>query len=263
MPEVTDQMGRTVNVPAKPNRIVSLVPSQTELLFDLGLGDRIAGVTGYCIHPSSQTSTKAKVGGTKNVSLRKVRELEPDLIIGNKEENSQRKVEKLAAEYPVWISDIHDLDDALDMILKIGKITGTRENAFALQQRIREGFDQLPPLSRELSVAYFIWKDPYMVAGPDTFIDEILRRCGFKNAIKSPRYPEITVETLRSASPDLILLSSEPYPFKETHITEFREILPHADARIVDGEMFSWYGSRLLKAAPYLQGLLEQLEKAP
>jgi len=252
-----DQMGRELSIAYPPERIISLVPSQTELLFDLGLQEKIVGLTKFCIHPGDQVRSKAKVGGTKKLDIDLIRSLNPDLIIGNKEENEQDQIESLMQEFPVWMSDIANLDDSLDMILAVGDLTGHSEKANAMARRIKTGFRQLAHGNQKgpLRIAYFIWKNPYMVAGADTFIDNILKWAGWENAITASRYPELTAAGIAEANPDLIFLSSEPYPFKEKHIAEFQQICPAARILIVDGEMFSWYGSRLLQAPTYLQTL--------
>jgi ABC-type Fe3+-hydroxamate transport system substrate-binding protein len=257
-----DQMGRTVSLADIPQRIVSLVPSQTELLFDLGLEDRIVGVTKFCIHPKEKVKQKTIIGGTKNFKLEKIDELKPDLIIGNKEENYEEGIAALQEKYPVWMSDIYTLDDALEMITQVGQLTGTEAKAQELAQGIATGFAELPPAQPAIPTAYFIWRKPYMAVGNDNFIDHLLQRCGFSNIFADqPRYPEISPEQLQAANPKLILLSSEPYPFQEKHFAEFKQMCPQAKIKVVDGEMFSWYGSRLLKAPSYLQGVIKEVDQ--
>lgn len=256
---VTDQMDRRVAVPFPPRRIVSLVPSQTELLFDLGLGERVVGVTKFCMHPAEARKQAAVVGGTKNFHFEQIDALKPDLIIGNKEENYQEGIEQLAAKYPVWMSDITTLNDALDMIRRVGLLTGRKGPADALAQQIGTALGQLPVASEPIRAAYFIWRKPYMVAAGGTFINDLLQRAGFQNVFGDlSRYPEITAEQLQAAAPQQILLSSEPYPFTEKHLAEFQKLCPEAHIRIVDGELFSWYGSRLQHTAAYFQTLRQQ-----
>lgn len=253
---VTDQLGRRVVVAFPPRRIVSLVPSQTELLHELGVGERIVGVTKFCLHPPEVRQRATVVGGTKNVAVDRIATLQPDLIIGNKEENEQAGIEQLAAHYPVWLSDVASLADALDMIRRIGMLTGVAGRAEALATQIAASFAALSPMTAPISVAYFIWRQPYMVAASTTFIDDMLRRAGFTNVFRAlDRYPEITPDQLLSAQPQQILLSSEPYPFKEKHLAEFQALCPSARVRIVDGELFSWYGSRLQYSPAYFQML--------
>lgn len=257
-----DQMGRSVQLRGPPQRIISIVPSQTELLHDLGLGDRVVGITKFCIRPEAWFRTKPRVGGTKQVDLAKVRALKPDLIIGNKEENTRSDILALAQEFPVWMSDVEDLDRALDMIWAMGALTGTEARAEGIANGIAQAFADLKPLPRPLRTAYLIWRKPYMAAGSGTFIDDMLRRCGLVNAFADRgRYPLLEVEPGRPggfpADTDLVLLSSEPYPFKPGHAGEVQEHLPKARIMCVDGEAFSWYGSRLLRAPAYFNGLLD------
>lgn len=258
MRSLTDQMGRTLQVTDRPERIISLVPSQTELLHDLGLGDRVVGITMFCIHPEAWFRNKARVGGTKQVDLDKVRALKPDLFIGNKEENAQADIEALEQEFAVWMSDVRDLDGALDMIRRVGALTGTGGKAGELITGIEKAFAGIQPLSAPLSAAYLIWHEPMMVAGSDTFVNDMLARCGLTNAFahRTERYPEITPAELAAADPDIILLSSEPFPFAEKHIPHYNMLCPGTPVHLVDGELFSWYGSRLLKAPAYFSGLL-------
>ncbi len=260
MPLFIDQMQRQVALAGPPQRIVSLVPSQTELLFDLGLEKQIVGITKFCIHPREKCKQKTKVGGTKKFNFETIAALHPDLIIGNKEENYQEGIEQLAQHYPVWMSDIFDLQDAQRMMQEVGKITHTKALANELMQEVQQGFESLEQLAtntKPLRVAYFIWRNPMMGVGSDTFIHEMIQCCGWQNVLgETTRYPEITPEQLQALQPDLILLSSEPYPFKDKHIQEFQALCPGAKILLVDGEMFSWYGSRLRWAPNYFRQLL-------
>jgi len=256
---VTDQMGRVIAVPNRPQRIVSLVPSQTELLFDVGLDREIVGVTEYCVHPAECVGAKQRVGGTKRLDLEAIDRLRPDLIIGNKEENSRDDVLKLAESYPVWMSDVVTLADACDMIHQVGRLVGKPDTAGGLAKQIEAAFAELQPLARPLRVGYFIWQKPFMVAGRDTFITDILNRCGMENAFAATsdgRYPRVSVDDIVAAKLDAILLSSEPFPFGTRHRIAFAEQFPGVAAHMVDGEMFSWYGSRLLLAVDYLRDRL-------
>ncbi len=253
----TDQMGHQVEVPDQLQRIISLVPSQTELLYDLGLGERVVGITKFCIHPESWFKTKHRMGGTKKVDMGKVRALKPDLIIGNKEENAKKDIEELAKEFPVWMSDVRDLPSALDMIQRIGALTGTREKAENLRSGIDAAFAGLRKHEEPRTVAYLIWREPFMAAGQGTFVNDMLERCGLMNVFDEgdARYPEFSVQDLAEADPEIVLLSSEPYPFTEKHIAEINMILPSAPVQLVDGEFFSWYGSRLEHAPAYFERL--------
>lgn len=250
-----------------PQRIVSLVPSQTELLYSLGLNQQVAGITKFCIHPPEWSIEKTIIGGTKNIRPDIIRKLEPDLIIGNKEENVRDQVLALSEYFPVWITDINDLDQALQMILTAGRLTGTAAEAIDIHDSIQQRFRQLDESRsrRSLKAAYLIWKDPYMAVGGGTFINDMMNRCGFFNVFaNAERYPEITLRDLAENNCDVVLFSSEPYPFKEKHIMELKEQLVHISGRdivgqLVDGEMFSWYGSRLLHSASYFENLRNSL----
>ena len=252
---VTDQMNNLVRIPQNPSRIISLVPSQTELLFYLGLSDKVVGITKFCIHPKAEVKGKTLVGGTKNFNFDTIHQLQPDLIIGNKEENYPEGIKMLRQHYPVWMSDINTLTDAWEMIGRVAALTGTQDKAKDLLNAITLGFDNLSA-SISVNTAYFIWRNPYMAVGSNTFIHAIMTKAGFNNVF-SPlhRYPVITPEELKKAKPQMILLSSEPYPFREKHINEIKLLCPSAIVKLVDGEMFSWYGSRLQHTPAYLQSL--------
>jgi ABC-type Fe3+-hydroxamate transport system substrate-binding protein len=252
---IFDQLGQPIHLHGPPGRIISLVPSQTELLFDLGLDKEVAGITKFCVHPASWFQTKTKVGGTKNFSLDRIDALLPDLIIGNKEENDKARIEELRSRYPVWMSDIITLEHALNMIQALGVITQTVSRAHEINERIRGAFDRLTIKSPK-RVLYLIWKDPWMAAGKNTFIHSMLEQIGFVNCVQEDRYPDLTDVAIRELSPDLVLLSSEPYPFKQKHIVLLEKLIPKAKIALVDGEMFSWYGSRLMQAPAYFNSLL-------
>lgn len=261
MPFFTDQTGRTVSISPAPQRIISLVPSQTELLFHLGLEEKVVGITKFCIHPESWFHTKTRVGGTKQINVAIIDRLQPDLIIANKEENVKEQVVELVKQYPVWVSDVNNLDDALEMIEQIGLLTGTKEKAQEINTHIRTNFNSLDKSIPIIRTAYLIWRNPYMTVGGDTFIHAMLQQAGFENIYgESSRYPAITIEQLGEDKPDLLFLSSEPYPFRQNHIDELQAHLPHTKIMLVDGELFSWYGSRLLHSPAYFMNLRQQLK---
>lgn len=252
----TDQMQRTVVVAHPPQRIVSLVPSQTALLHTLGLDKEVIGITKFCTLPPEWFHTKPRVGGTKQLLLDQIEKLQPDLIIGNKEENEAAQIEALATRFPVWMSNIITFKDALRMIGDVGIVTGRIEEARLLAESIESDFNVLIKPIRQIRAAYFIWQDPYMIAGNQTFINSMLQEAGFDNVFAHvDRYPEITLETLKAVNPEVIFLSSEPYPFKNQHIPAFQHVCQEAVVQIVDGALFSWYGSRLLHSAAYFRAL--------
>lgn len=238
------------------------MPSQTELLFDLGLEKSIVGVTKFCVHPSEALKTKTIVGGTKDVKYDRIKALQPDIILCNKEENTKEIVETLSEIAPVHVSDIFDLQDALELIQQYGSIFSVEEKATVLVNEIlvaRDNFQASVKNKTGKKVAYFIWRKPWMVAGKNTFIDFLLKENKFENVIENKRYPVITLSDLQKI-PDLdfIFLSSEPYPFQQKHIEEIQSELPSVKIILVDGEYFSWYGSRLKYAYTYFTEL--QLE---
>ncbi len=260
----TDQTGRQISLLQRPRRIVSLVPSQTELLHYLGLEEETIGITKFCLHPNDWFRNKTRVGGTKTVDIERVMALKPDLIIANKEENQKEQILELAEKCPLWLSDIVTLEDAYEMIISVGELTETKEKAEELVEKLKIDFSKITNTNSELvqrkKTAYFIWQKPYMVAGNGTFINEIIKIGGFENVFgNQERYPEVSEEELIKLSPELILLSSEPFPFRDKHIKKFKELCPKATVRLVDGELFSWYGSRLLHTVDYLTKLREEL----
>ncbi len=263
----TDQTGRTISAEKTPKRIISLVPSQTELLFDLGLDEEVVGITKFCIHPPEWFHTKTRIGGTKKLHINIIHELQPDLVIANKEENMKEQVEELAIHYPVWVSDVNDLESAYEMIEQVGSLTSRKEQAVLIIEKIKTNFSQIQQASKRPLAAYLIWNDPYMAAGGDTFIHCMMEAAGFENAFAGyARYPVIAMEQLKANNVELLLLSSEPFPFKQKHIDEIRPVLDksgllNSKILLVDGEMFSWYGSRLQYAPGYFKELQEKISE--
>lgn len=252
---VIDQMGNKVKFNYPPQRIVSLVPSQTELLHDLGLGDRVVGITKFCELPAFWHKSKTKIGGTKKLQHDIIDTLHPDLIIGNKEENDKESIETLQQNYPVWMSDIVTLEDAIWMIQSIGDLTDSPGKSNTINNQITKAFSQIK--KRQGSVLYLIWRNPWMGVGAHTFIHTMVQQMGLSNVLEnSPRYPELSAEQIHDLNPDHIFLSSEPYPFQEKHFKELIDIIPHSRLSLVDGQFFSWYGSRLIYAPEYINKLL-------
>ena len=250
-----DQIGRNLNVNETPRRIISLVPSITELLYDIGLIGQLIGRTKFCVHPKEALKAIPIVGGTKQVHLERVEQLQPDLIIANKEENQKDQIEALAKKYPIWISDVPHFDSALDMISGLGKVLRKEMACNQIIQQSKALQVSLSTNNRQ-KAAYLIWRNPYMTIGKDTYIHDLMRLTGFDNVFDpQTRYPIVTLEELKSAHPDVILLSSEPFPFKEKHIEELAAHLPNIPIQLVDGEAFSWYGTRFIKKFEYLKAL--------
>ncbi len=242
-------------------RIVSLVPSQTELLSALELDENVIGITKFCVHPAGWRKKKTVVGGTKNVHIDRVLALRPTLVIANKEENQKDQIEAIANYIPVIVTQITTFQDAVTMISKLGALLGRSHQAQALVSAIVKAWQAVESTTfHTLTASYLIWNNPIMVAGGDTFISDIMHKAGFRNVFNhSNRYPEVSLDQFQALQPEVLLLASEPFPFAERHAQRFRQVLPHTLVQCVDGQMFSWYGSRLLYAAPYLLNLHIQL----
>lgn len=241
-----DQIGNKVSLLHPPQRIISTVPSITELLFYLGLEDRIVGRTSFCIHPNPEIKEVPKIGGTKRLRIDAVKALQPDLVIANKEENVKEQIEGIQAFVPTYISDIKTIEDALKMIADVGKLCGVTSASEELLDRIQSTMPKRVSLKKAL---YLIWRDPFMSIGGDTFISDMMPYAGYENIIKEQkRYPSLSAKQIKDLAPEVILLSSEPYPFKEKHIQELQSLCPQATIKLVDGELYSWYGNKILKA---------------
>lgn len=252
-------MKNSTTIKLVPQRIVSLVPSQTELVVDLGLQENLVGITKFCVHPSGLKKEKTRVGGTKKVNFSKIKALQPDIILCNKEENTLEMVLELQKIAPVHVSSVASIPEAYQLITEYGTLFRKETKAAQLIQEIQQNFAELQMIEkpkRPIRVAYFIWKNPWMVAGNGTFINAMLEELGFMNAFgKLSRYPVVDVQALPEM--DWVFLSSEPYPFKETDYSDFTNL--HHKILLVDGESFSWYGSRMLKNKDYFTNLLHYI----
>lgn len=262
---IKDQIGREITLKSTPKRIVSLVPSQTELLYDLALENELVGITQFCVHPFHLKSTKTIVGGTKKVDYEKIKELNPDFILCNKEENAYDMLPELEKIAPTYFSDINTINNAIDFILHLGSILNRRTESDNLAHKIEYKLNDFKNFIKDKparKVAYFIWANPWMVAGNDTFINEMLQLNKFENIYDHmSRYPKINIQKLRwEGDPEVIILSSEPYKFEDKHAMELGSFTNRAITVFGDGEMFSWPGSRLLLAFDYFKKLHEKLE---
>lgn len=248
---IIDQINQSIKLKSTPQRIVSLVPSLTELLVDLGLESQIVGITKFCVHPDHLKDNCTIIGGTKNVNIEKVKSLKPDLIIANKEENEKSQVDAVSKICPVFTTDITVYEDVISLINSLNEIFDL-DHPNKLIQQIS---DSIPKRTfNNETVLYLIWKRPYMSIGNDTFIHQNLSLLGLNNiCIEQKRYPIVELKDIES--PDLIFLSSEPYPFKEVDKEEFRLLFPNSKVFNVDGEAFSWYGSRLSNMSDYFSQL--------
>lgn len=255
---VQDQLNQTIRLESVPSRIVSLVPSITHYLADLGLEDTVVGITKFCILPEAWFRSKERIGGTKQVDIQKVALLKPDFIIANKEENTKEDIEALRVLAPVYVSDINTVEEAFDMMHAVAHITNRLDRGSAWIKQIKTSFAELKPLSARLSVLYFIWQSPYFVVGRDTYIHDVLCQIGFENACQTERYPNVNRGELH---PEVILLSTEPFPFKEEHVEQFQLQYPKARVLLVSGESFSWYGSYMLQAVREFERIIAQLNR--
>ncbi|WP_298479088.1 helical backbone metal receptor [uncultured Maribacter sp.] len=256
---IKDQLSRTIVLPSWPFRIISLVPSETELLVDLGLEEYIVGVTKFCVHPNNIRTTKKIVGGTKNVSFKKIAALQPNIILCNKEENTKEIVHTLEKEYEVHVSNVKNIVDVLHLIEQYKNLFNCKEKASKITTNIKSelaNFQKFIQNKPKVSVLYFIWKNPWMLAGKGTFINSLLAINNFSNLSNTQeRYPTITSEEIKQTTAQIILLSSEPFPFSNKHISEIRKLNISSKVILVDGEYFSWYGSRLQAAFTYFKEL--------
>jgi len=254
---ITSDNLQIINQLSPVKRIVCLVPSLTETIASLGGKNKLAGITRFCKYPLGIRQGRKLIGGTKSLHIQEIEALSPDLILAVKEENNQKEVLALAEKFSVVVFDISALGDSLVMIEIMGILLGRSDAAIQLNQKIRTAFDKIP-LRKIPDTIYLIWRNPWMAAGKDTFINDMLNRAGFENMVKG-RYPVLTDYDLAKAK--IILLSSEPYPFVEKHQQVLQKQYPDKKVVLVDGEMFSWYGSRLLLAADYFKELQQMFGK--
>ncbi len=258
MTQLKDQLQRSLTFQHTPRRIVSLVPSMTELVDYLGHGSSLVGCTKFCVHPAHLRKEISIIGGTKNVHIEIVKQLKPDLILANKEENVKEQVEALMEICQVYISNVKTLDDALVMNHQIAQLLRVEDEGITLNKAIKNTLhhDSDPPLK----VAYIIWQKPLISVGGDTFIHHMLEETGFVNVFgHMDRYPSITQEELQATDADIVFLSSEPFPFKQKHIIEYQRAFPKKSIHLIDGEMASWYGNRMLLGVQYLTRLRKRL----
>ncbi|TXD46003.1 ABC transporter substrate-binding protein [Polaribacter sp. IC073] len=244
-------------------KIVSLVPSLTELLVDLGLEKNIVGVTKFCVHPKNLIKEKVVVGGTKTIHLEKIKILEPDFILCNKEENTKEIVENCREIATTHVSDLFTIEDLISLIKEYATLFSCEEKAALIIHELNAKLADFKLFIKDkptLKVVYFIWKNPWMIAANNTFINHLLALNKFENCYKNlNRYPEITLEDLKEKEIDAVFLSSEPYPFKEKNSLDFNNYTEKANIVLVDGEYFSWYGTRMLKAFDYFKELRNRL----
>lgn len=247
-------------------KIVSLVPSITLLLCDLGLEHVLVGRTKFCIEPKEKLSGIPIIGGTKNIDFQKIQAAQPTLLFATKEENVKEQIQALKKHFKTIVFEVNNLKDNYKMIEKIGKLTQTSERSAQIIQQTIQNFQLLDTIkiNPPIPTLYLIWKKPYMTIGKDTFIHAMMERIGLCNLFShQTRYPIIqNMQTSFFEKCKLVILSSEPYPFTEAHIREIREQLPNAQILLADGAYFSWYGSKITEAPAYFQQLIEKINKS-
>ena len=265
--EVVDAAWRRVRLPALPSRIISLVPSITETLFALGLGERLVGVTRFCTEPSDRVGHKPRVGGQKNPDLEKIQSLQPDLVIANMEENRRQDVEALEAmAIAVYTTYPRTVEQGIAMVRELGGVTGTEERASAIAASLEEVCRDISREvrgQRRLRVFCPVWRKPYMSVNRDTYIHDVLQACGGENvfAAESDRYPKISLAEVADLKPEIILLPDEPYPFHQRHLVDFQPFegcipaLATGRVHFVDGKLLSWYGPRIGESLRTLRAL--------
>lgn len=253
MIQVVDDRGVTVRLERPPQRIVSLVPSTTETLHALVGPERIVGVTRFCVHPQPWVGTVPKVGGTKDVDLERLAALEPDLVVGNIEENTRELAEAVEGRWPLYMAFPRTVDEALSDLRRLGELVGAPREAAEAVAAIAAA--RVKPKA-SFRFLYLIWREPWMAAGSDTFISEMLGEVGGVNVVDG-RYPQVTALSLADLGADLVLLSSEPFPFTPRHVAELSELsgLPERRFHLVDGELCSWHGVRMAAGLRYLSDL--------
>ena len=250
-------------------RIVSLCPSLTELVFDLGRGEDLVGITTYCVHPADRVGAVEKVGGTKDPDVARIVELAPDLVLLNEEENRLEDAEDLAsAGVACHVSFPKEVGETASMVRDIGAALERSDVAESIAADIEERARRVRESAagrREVTWAYLIWRKPWMTVNADTFVDALLRLAGGRNvfADRDARYPEITMQELAAAAPDVVLAADEPFPFEEKHLDEMARLtgLPRERFVVADGEYLSWHGSRTPDGIDYAERCIERARR--
>jgi ABC-type Fe3+-hydroxamate transport system substrate-binding protein len=246
-------------------RIVSLCPSITESLVALGLAESLVGVTRWCVHPREVTARIRKVGGTKDPDLGAIRSLRPDLVFANAEENRREDVEELGRDLSVDVSHPRRVSDVPPLLRRFGRLTGTEEGAESFSSKVQEGLGRLESdlASRPaFRCVYLVWKNPWMAAGPRTYVADLLRLAGGTLSLEesssaiSPAYPVVSEDEILAARPDVLILPDEPYRFREKDAAYFRERLP-ASSRVVlvPGDDWCWHGVRTIRGLAAAEAL--------
>ena len=271
--QTVDDLGFKLDLPAQPQRIVSLVPSWTETLFAFGAGPAVAGVTRFCVEPADAVAALPKIGGTKNPDLKAILEIAPDLVIANAEENRREDIEKLrAGGVPVFTTYPRTVAAAVEAILKLGNVVGRPAEAGAITREIVKAVSEietgLGPWSKlRFRVFCPVWKNPWIAFNGDTYAHDVLRMIGFNNiyANAGERYPRVTLDDALDLRPDYVLLPDEPYEFDARDVEELKPMLPPALSRrvvLINGRDLHWYGARMVRGLKTLSALLSRVRAA-
>lgn len=254
----TDDMKEEIQMEDYPHKIISLCPSVTETLVKLGLKNQLTARTNYCYRPEGDVEGIKKIGGPKSIDMEAVDSTEPDLIIAVKEENDRQQIEKLREKHIVFVFDVNTYTEALDMIIRMGELMGKQEKAVEMADNIDKAFANIPQLKTPLTFLYLVWKDPLIAAGKRTYINNVLTSHGFSNCLDTfiQRYVTLNIEVFKKLEFDIAFLPTEPFEFNEDDKKDILAFFPETDVRLVDGEVFSWYGYRMLHAAEYLKKLI-------
>jgi ABC-type Fe3+-hydroxamate transport system substrate-binding protein len=267
---VIDDLGFPIEIARPPTRVISLVPSWTETLFALGLGDRIVGVTKFCVEPAEAVARVPKIGGTKNPDIRALLEREPDFVVANAEENRREDIERIKAHgIAVFTTYPRTVAGAAESILKLGRAVGREAQADALVRNIVGAVSEVEatvgPWSKlRLRVFCPIWKKPWMTFNADTYAHDVLRMMGFNNVYASAgeRYPRTTLEEALERGPHVVLLPDEPYEFGAVDVKEVKAMVPPALSRrvlLVSGRDLHWYGSHMVRGLKALASRLSRI----
>lgn len=263
--EITDDLGDRVSLAGTPLRIVSLVPSITETLIDLGVGKRLVGRTSYCVHPREAVESIPKIGATKGVSFEKIDALSPDLIVANKEENRKRHIDRLRERYTVFVTYPRSVEGAVKTVLDLGRLVGAEARGGAIACECDELLERASAAvtGKRLRTACMIWRDPWMAVGSGTYMNDLLDVVGFRNVFEKPRYPETALEDLAAREPDVVILPDEPYAFTEADRNELASALSKRKRRpriiLMDGSYLTWFGSRTRLGLRHLLGAKARL----
>lgn len=258
--QVSDALGRTIELAAPPQRIISLVPSMTEWLFSVGAGERVVGITDYCIEPAAAIAHLPRLRGTKNPDRAAILSLHPDLVIAEQEENRERDVLALAAAgVNVYVTAIRSVADVAAQLAALAAVLGVTEAATPMLAAIQAALTDPPPPTRR--VLALIWRDPWMAVGNDTYAGDLLRLSGGINvaAALPGRYPRAPLAELLALDPDIILLPSEPYPFSDRDLPAFASVAERCQIAFCDGMALTWPGPRTSAAIASFRRLLEKI----